>query len=654
MNILGLHFGHDAGVCVLRDGRIASCVVRERYCRTKHAISLQFSNIETAVAEAGLRLDQIDYCAVTSTQTVELIVDRPEELCFSFDAHPNHTAPSSFAALLKSQHADPARWQAHLLMDIFYDPKFRDCFLYRHYGARFPEYRARRREDFQPFGWIDDYVGSSLWKPRTLNELALENFAPMLVGDGARRGLHLPVTVRLAGRAVAGYFIAHHMAHAASCYYQSGFDSAAILTHDGYPEAVSYLTGLFCWAEGGRIFPLTPNYLTYGGTYEDIGARLGLGLAGAPGKLMGLAGYGKPRFFDRRTVGNAHDWAKICMNAESWWNHCMKLAGEMGYDLAPLADPARMTAPINVDIAASTQKLLEEGVLAAVGTLHEIMRRAGRNSVNLCMSGGTGLNCPANSRVFREGPFARIFVEPGCDDSGLAIGAATALYHNILDQPLPQRAPGVMASPYLGREIKPDEIAEALAAAGERIAFVRVPDAALTAAKDLAENKIIGWFEGASEIGPRALGHRSILADARHAGNWPRVNRLKGREAWRPFAPAVLESETEQWFHGVPNPSPYMLFTAWARTNQLPAITHADYTARIQTVGPACGEFFRLLSCFFELTGVPAVLNTSFNGPGEPIVETPAHAIHFLVSTALDALYIGGFRITRRMGKAVP
>jgi carbamoyltransferase len=264
----------------------------------------------------------------------------------------------------------------------------------------------------------------------------------------------------------------------------------------------------------------------------------------------------------------------------------------------------------------------------------------------LCLSGGCALNCPSNSRLFREGPFRKIFVEPGCDDSGLAIGAAAWLYHNVLDQPVPPRAD--YASPYLGLPISTDAIQAALDAAGEGIQFTACPDSAQAAAADLAEDRIIGWFEGRSEIGPRALGHRSILADPRQAANWSRVNALKGREAWRPFAPAVLESEAENWFEGMPLPSPYMLFTGAVRSSDLPAITHADGSARIQTVDSSCGEFFRVVEQFFAKTGMPVVLNTSFNGPGEPIVESPTDALRFLVNSRLDALYIGGMRVTRR------
>jgi carbamoyltransferase len=688
MNILGLHFGHDAGVSVLIDGRVAACVLRERHSRVKHAISLEFKNIEVAVASAGLRLDQIDYCAITSTQNIELIMDDAQKWSVSFDRHPNHVVPGSVAGMFQSSHIDPATRQVHSLLDIFSNPLKRDSYLYHHYGHFFPEHRQRKPSDFCRFGWIDSYIHSNLWKESTLGEIAASNFNALLNDDATRHGFHYPVTIQLAGRAVAGYFIAHHMAHAASTYYQSGFDNAAILTHDGYGPGAGYLSGMLFWAEREKIFPLTPHHLGLGALYEWAGVQLGLGMVGAPGKLMGLAAYGNPRFFDRAFVGNWFDWAKIKFGAEQWSSHCLRLACDMGYDLRPLADPNKMTAPINVDIAASTQKLLEEGLLSTVEALHKILGRAGRKTANLCMSGGTALNCPANSRIYREGRFPHVFVEPGCDDSGLAIGAATFLYHNVLGQPLPPRSqnsgapsraldvvgsaprtvfPGAQetvrgadptriahgyletgASAYLGVAISEDRVKTALEAAASDVSFESCEDAADSAAQDLSANRIIGWYEGRSEIGPRALGHRSILADPRHAENWPRANRLKGREPWRPFAPAVLESEAARWFHGAPNPSPFMLFTATVRSSALPAITHADGTARIQTVDAATGEFHRVIERFFAKTGVPVILNTSFNGPGEPIIETPEEAIKFLLGSSLDALYLGEYRVTRR------
>jgi len=232
----------------------------------------------------------------------------------------------------------------------------------------------------------------------------------------------------------------------------------------------------------------------------------------------------------------------------------------------------------------------------------------------------------------------------------VAIGAAKWITHNVLDLPRPvaaQRADFGLVLPYLGVIWSDEQIESALAAFAGQIVVTQPADPALAAAEDVAANKVIGWFEGRSEIGPRALGHRSILADARKPENWPRLNELKHRESWRPFAPAVLASESNRWFAGIPLPSPCMLFTGTVLSDQLPAITHADGSTRLQTVDDSCGVFHRVLVHYFELTGTPVVLNTSLNGPGEPIVEAPIDALRFLLNSSLDALYVEGHRITR-------
>jgi carbamoyltransferase len=322
----------------------------------------------------------------------------------------------------------------------------------------------------------------------------------------------------------------------------------------------------------------------------------------------------------------------------------------MGYDGTAINDMARITAPVNADIAASTQKVFEETMLLAAEALHGIVLRLGAATANLCYAGGTALNCPANSRLYRESPFGQVFIEPHTDDSGLALGAALWLYHNVLDQPLPGRQGNNAAEavdPYYGCTYTDTDVVSAFGNFTGKIRFEKRADWVELAAKDIADDKIIAWFEGGSEIGPRALGHRSILANATRAGNWQKVNAVKSREAWRPFAPAVLLSEADKWFRGAPPKSPHMLFTAQVLSTAVPAITHVDGSARLQTVDESCGAFFALLQYVHRDTGVPMVLNTSFNGRGEPIVETPQDALAFLVKTKLDALYIEGYRVTR-------
>ena len=642
MNILGLHFGHDAGVSVVSEGRVTAYVLRERYSRVKHAVTLQWANIETALLAAGLKVEQIDYCAITSTQEIELVIDDSAKLSVSLMPHPGHTLPSSLPIMLEMAGIEPDQLLSASLLDICCSGMRRDTLQHGFYTRTFPEYIGKESTDFSWFGWMDQYLGLKSSAKCKMEQIAALEIEGEIGSELNRRRFHYPVTVNLAGRPVAGYFIAHHMAHAASSFYLSGFSEAAILTHDGFANGAGDLSGLFLYGTKNQIHPVASHHLTLGGMYDDVGVRLGLGFMGPAGKLMGLAAYGRPRFFDPAYVGNHYDW--VDRKLPGWFDHCLSQARAMGYDLEPLGDPERLMAPVNLDIAASTQKLMEEGYLLAVDVLHKVLQKSGRKVPNLCLSGGCALNCPSNSRISQEGPFEGVFVEPGCDDSGLPIGAALYLYHNVMDQPLWTRA---YDTPYLGVDVITEQVQQALNEAAEYIQYERCPDSAELAVEDLVENRVVGWFEGRSEIGPRALGHRSILANATVADNWACVNRLKGREWWRPFAPAVLELEVANWFDG-PTHSPYMLFNAQVKSTRVPAVTHIDGSVRLQTVDHSSGNFHKLLTKYFRRTGVPVVLNTSLNGPGEPIVESPNDAIRFLINSSLDVLYLGEYRVMRR------
>jgi carbamoyltransferase len=648
MNILGLQFGHDAGAAVLRDGRVASFVLRERLSRIKHALSLDTATIERALADAGLSESDIDYCAITSTQKVELIGRDPARLSVSLQRHPHHTAPCSLVGILERAGTDPHKLLYSGILDLLYRNAEGDDLLRHSVSHYFPEYKTVPESAFSRLGWMDTYITADPWTTRPrLRDLAKGDYGRFLDTDMIRHGFHYPATLTLNGRAIPAYFIQHHMAHAASIYYLAGCERAAILCHDGFGSGQSYHSGMFYYGDGHRIFPLAPHHLVAGAIYETAGIRLNLGLIGPAGKLMGLAPYGTPKFFAEHFVGNMHDLAGSGHRQPpaDWINHCLSRAEAFRYDLRPFRDRAQMTAPINADIAASTQKLFDETILATVAAFDSILQKMKLGRLPLCYAGGTALNCPANSLIARNRRFTAVHVPPWCDDSGLALGAALALHHNVFDRPL---TPAAAVDAYLGGRIGDAEIDAALQRHSDRITWEPAPDWADAAARDLAGDKVIGWFEGRSEIGPRALGHRSILADARKAENWGRVNRIKGREAWRPFAPAVLAARAADWFEGGPLPSPHMLFTAQVKSKGLPAITHVDGSSRIQTVDESCGAFHDLLSRFEALTGVPVVLNTSFNGPGEPIVESPDDALTFFLQSDLDGLYMDGRRVRKR------
>ncbi|AXI78844.1 carbamoyltransferase family protein [Peterkaempfera bronchialis] len=648
MIVLGLHFGHDAAAAVVRDGVIASYVLRERHTRVKHAATLDVATVRRALDVAGIPASDLDAVAVCSTQNVELIVDDPAALSVAYPATDDFGRPCT---LLEEELDAAARRGGGTLLDFLYDPDLAATWLGRSYARLYPEYGSVERADISATPWIDDFTTTPQWdEGRGLAELAA---APARVEERFRFGFHLPVRVTLAGVAIPGYAVHHHLAHAGSVYYGSGFRQAAVLTHDGYAEGESYHSGMYYLGREQALYPLSPHHLGLGGLYDRVGAALGLGVVGPAGKLMGLAAYGRPRFHSSRFVGNHADLrgrfpADI---ATAWLRHCRREAERMGYDLTPYGNPEQATAPINADIAASTQKLFEEVRMEAVRALHASLGAAGMDVPALCLSGGTALNCPSNSHIAQQGPFRRVFVEPACDDGGIAIGAALAVHHSILGNPLPEPSDGGrFPSPYLGCAPTHGDVERAVAAVGDRIHVEDlggVDQMAERAADDLAANLVVAWFEGGSEAGPRALGHRSIMADPRDAGNWPRVNRIKSREHWRPFAPAVLAEHAAEWFRDTPLPSPYMLFNATVRRTEIPAVTHVDGTARIQTVDASSGGYHAAISAFHRRTGVPVVMNTSLNGPGEPIVELPEEALDLFLKTELDALYMGGLRITR-------
>lgn len=412
------------------------------------------------------------------------------------------------------------------------------------------------------------------------------------------------------------------------------------------------------YGEGGRIVPLWPHRLLLGELYDKAAAKLGLGTIGGAGKLMGLAPYGQPRFFDANFTGCAYRISRNLMLGDDlrhirsgvysgWHAWAVVQARAGGMDTSMLGDAAEVLRPFNADYAASMQKLFEASLEVASNALARLLRSLGKPTDVLCLSGGAALNCPANSRIARGGVWREVFVPPNCDDSGLALGAAWLLTHHLLGRPRRMQGAASSTMAYQGPKIEAPAIERALRDIGSSIQVTPVAEAAADAGAALARNEVIGWFEGRSETGPRALGHRSILADPRVHANWDRVNRIKGREAWRPFAPAVLEERSAEWFADCPLPSPFMLFTARVKGDGLPAITHVDGSSRIQTVARDCGGFREVIEAFDRETGMPVVMNTSLNGPGEPIVESPADALRLLQRSGLDALYIGGFRVTR-------
>jgi carbamoyltransferase len=416
-------------------------------------------------------------------------------------------------------------------------------------------------------------------------------------------------------------FVPHHVAHAASAYHAAGWRDCAVLVLDGRGEAASHLAG---HVVDGRLAPLAAQRLpdSLGIVYEELTAHLGFRRASDEYKVMAMASYGRPAFAAelRRAVFATGDGGFRARSPR--WRA-----------LAPPRAPGRAWTAAHADLAASVQRRLEEVLLELAGWLHE---RTGER--RLAMAGGVALNCVANARVDAEGPFEEIWVQPAAGDAGTALGAALWVAASLGDRVQPMRTAA------LGRDWSEEEIAGWLAGAG--VACARVDDVAEVVAEELARDGVVAWFQGRSEFGPRALGHRSLLADPRRAENLERLNDVKGREQFRPVAPMVLEERAGEIFHGH-LPSPHMLFThrvdpAWRE--RIPAVVHVDGTARIQTVSRAEEPLVaRMLDAFARRTGVPVVVNTSLNTAGRPMVDDPRDALECLGSAPIDLLAIGPF-----------
>jgi carbamoyltransferase len=420
-------------------------------------------------------------------------------------------------------------------------------------------------------------------------------------------------------------WVAHHVAHAASATFASGFDPCDVLVMDGRGESASHLAGRF---SGGRLEVLAAQTLPHslGLLYEELTAHLGFKRSSDEYKVMALASYGEPAFIDElRPLVRPDEDGGFRVDRVDFSRWTPRVADGEG--------PSRMRA----DLAATVQRRLEEVLVELAERLHA--RTANRD---LVMAGGVALNCVANSRLWRDGPYERIWVQPAAGDAGTALGAAMHVAAELGDRVQPMRTAA------LGRGWDEDELERRLREAG--IAFERPDDVANAAAEAIARDDVVAWFQGRSEYGPRALGHRSLLADPRAAANVDRLNVVKGRERFRPVAPMVLEERAADIFDG-PLPSPFMLFTHDVRDNWaevIPAVVHVDGTARIQTVAREAEPLTaRLLDRFEAMTGVPVVVNTSLNTAGRPMVDDPRDALECFGSAPVDLLAIGPFAVRR-------
>ncbi len=467
---------------------------------------------------------------------------------------------------------------------------------------------------------------TSVWEPLFVSYVVN---APRQLASGAPHHLRARFRGVRADGPYRWHFVEHHLAHAASAFHASPFGVAAVLTLDGRGERA---TTAYHFGSGTRLHRLGQVEMPHslGHLYEQVTSYLGFLHASDEYKVMALASFGTPRYLD--------DFREII---------------DVGPDGRFRVEPPRLEArfgpprppggPLrrrHYDIASSLQAALEETVLELARWLHEAT-----GADDLCLAGGVALNCVMNARLRDRGPFRRIWVQPAAGDAGTALGAA--LWVDARERRSDERRYR-MDHAFLGPAYGDEEIEQFLR--WSKLPYRRLRDVPGEAAELLARERIIGWFQGRMEYGPRALGARSILASPIRASMQERLNEIKDREDFRPVAPVVLEEEASDWFAGAGR-SPFMLFVYDVRPEKaglIPAVRHVDGTARIQTIGRAEHPlYYDLLQAFRARTGVPVLVNTSFNTRGQPIVCTPRDAVECFWTSPLDALVIGSFLLEK-------
>lgn len=508
-----------------------------------------------------------------------------------------------------------------------------------------------------------DYVGF-YEKPFLKFERLLETtlaFAPLgfraflnTIPSWLQTKLHLP---RLIKQELQGeyqkriVFCEHHESHAASAFFPSPFEESAILTVDGVGE---WTTAAYGVGAGNSIeiqselhYPHSPGLL-----YSAFTSYCGFRVNSGEYKLMGLAPFGEPRYASliRENLVDIKDDGSIRLDLAYFrFCHGLTMTSPRFHKLfgGPPRQPETEITQRDMDLAASIQVVLEEILLKMVRHVHQQTQLS-----RLCLAGGVALNCVAIGRILREGPFDEIWIQPAAGDAGGALGVAQLIWHQLLNQPRTVRTPDQQQGSFLGPRFDDVEIQQFLDE--QQVVYHCLADdqqLCRQVAGYLAEEKVVGWFQGRMEFGPRALGGRSILADARAAHMQSTLNqKIKFRESFRPFAPAVLQERAADYFDIPPgSESPYMLQLARVKPEaDIPAVTHVDQSSRLQTVdSERQGRFYQLLTEYERLTGVPLLINTSFNVRGEPPVCTPADAWHCFMSTGMDVLVLEHFVILK-------
>ena len=587
MYILGISaFYHDSAAALIADGAIVAAAQEERFTRKKHDPGFPEHAIRYCLEEAGIGLDRVDHVVFFEKPFVKF-----ERLLETYLA----IAPRGFSS----------------------------------FRAAMPV-------------WVKQKL---FQKPNLVK--ALEQFSES--GEIEARLL----------------FAEHHQSHAASAFYPSPFDEAVVLTMDGVGE---WATTSVSIGRGNTLEPLREIHWPHslGLLYSAFTYYTGFRVNSGEYKIMGLAPYGEPRYAGliRDHLIDIKDDGSFWLD-QNYFNYTggLTMTSPRFHELfgGEPRDPGTLVTQREMDLAASVQLITEEVVLRMARDLSKTTGIA-----NLCLAGGVALNCVANGKLLRDGSFKRIWVQPAAGDAGGALGAAfAALYDHLGAKRKPNGKLDAMSGAYLGPSFSNKEIERRLKLAGAKYAVLNEAELIARTVKALDEGKAVGWFSGRMEFGPRALGNRSILGDPRNPNMQKTLNlRIKYRESFRPFAPSVLREDVADYFE-LDADSPYMLLVADVRKKRrrkisakdnalfgidklnvprsdIPAVTHVDYSARIQTVHRQTNpRYHALLRAFKQRTGCPVLVNTSFNVRGEPIVCTPQDAFRCFMGTGLDCLAIG-------------
>jgi carbamoyltransferase len=587
MKILGVSaYYHDAAAALVVDGEIVAAAQEERFTRRKHDPEFPANAVRYCLEEARLEPGELDWVAFYDKPFLKF--ERLLETYLAF-------APRGFTSF---RHALPL--------------------------------------------WIKDKL---FQKDGLIKELEAA------LGDDVDWGRKL-------------LFSEHHLSHAASAYYPSPFERAAVLTMDGVGE---WTTTSLAVGEGPRLQVLREIHFPHslGLLYSAFTYYTGFKVNSGEYKVMGLAPYGEPRYANliRERLIDIKEDGSFRLNME-YFDYCTGLTMTNG-KFAELfgGPPRRPESPLTqreMDLAASVQAVTEEVVIKLA---RGVAKQTGER--NLCLAGGVALNCVANGKLLRERVFDKMWLQPAAGDAGGALGAALAVYHIHKEQPRKLNgASDAMRGSYLGPKFEQSEVERRLTAVGARFTVRSSEETIDYCARALAAGKAVGWHQGRMEFGPRALGGRSILGDARSPTMQKLLNlKVKYRESFRPFAPSVLREHVGEWFE-LEEDSPYMLLVADVRPehripmteeqqrlfgidklnvprSSIPAVTHVDYSARVQTVHEDTNpRYYALIKRFYELTGCPVIVNTSFNVRGEPIVCTPEDSFRCFMGTDIEVLAV--------------